>query len=43
MMWLKNHSSIKHKDFFKKKRHDHEDEYEITSIPILTKYNKLIC
>jgi hypothetical protein len=29
MIWFKNHSSIKHKDFFKK-RHDHEDEYEIT-------------
>jgi hypothetical protein len=41
MIWFKNHSSIKHKDFLK--RHDHEDEYEITSIPILTKFNELIC
>ena len=42
MIWFKKHSNIKHKDFFKK-GHDHEEEYEITSIPILTKFNELIC
>jgi hypothetical protein len=37
----------RHKTWFdikllKKKKYDHEDEYEITSIPILTKYNEVI-